>query len=101
MPRMAIRAQPGPLLATVRLAGRIPDAVIDDEQIIEQRLNRKAMGFGAEIRGRADVRLVEEFAGWVAVTLDSARLYEEFPGRSGTVRRPRWPRRQFLLYYLI
>src|SRR5215203_3217765 len=27
------------------------------EQIIEQRLNRKSMGFGAEVRGRNDVRL--------------------------------------------
>src|SRR5688572_19354721 len=36
-------------------------AFVGLEQIIEQRLNRKAMGFGAEIRGRAEVRLGELF----------------------------------------
>ena len=32
-------------------------AFVGLEHIIEQRLNRKAMGFGAEVRGRSDVRL--------------------------------------------
>ena len=27
------------------------------DQIIEQRLNRKSMGFGAEVRGRSEIRL--------------------------------------------
>jgi phosphoserine phosphatase RsbU/P len=44
------------------------------------------------VRGRdrgydeADVRLVEEFAGWVAVTLDSARLYEERNDTASTLQ---------------
>ena len=37
-------------------------AFVGLEHIIEQRLNRKAMGFGAEVRGRSDVRLGELFA---------------------------------------
>src|SRR5467141_3584396 len=36
-------------------------AFVGLEQIIEQRLNRKAMGFGAEVRGRSEVRLGELF----------------------------------------
>ena len=31
-------------------------AFVGLEHIIEQRLNRKAMGFGADVRGRNDVR---------------------------------------------
>src|SRR6059036_1284421 len=37
-------------------------AFVGLEQIIEQRLNRKAMGFGAEVRRRSEVRLGELFA---------------------------------------
>src|SRR5512147_3049046 len=49
--------------------------------IIEQRLNRNAMGFGAEVRGRGDVRLGELFAKVQPEDLLKYGLIPEFVGR--------------------
>src|SRR5678810_1059388 len=56
-------------------------AFVGLEQIIEQRLNRKAMGFGAEIRGRADVRLGELFERVQPEDFLKYGLIPEFIGR--------------------
>jgi len=56
-------------------------AFVGLEQIIEQRLNRKAMGFGAEIRGRADVQLGELFERVQPEDFLKYGLIPEFIGR--------------------
>ena len=56
-------------------------AFVGLEQIIEQRLNRKSMGFGAEIRGRNDVRLGELFERRSTRRFSEVRLIPEFIGR--------------------
>jgi ATP-dependent Clp protease ATP-binding subunit ClpX len=56
-------------------------AFVGLEQIIEQRLNRKAMGFGAEIRGRAEVRLGELFERVQPEDFLKYGLIPEFIGR--------------------
>ena len=56
-------------------------AFVGLEQIIEQRLNRKAMGFGAEIRARADVRLGELFERVQPEDFLKYGLIPEFIGR--------------------
>src|SRR5512132_1782142 len=56
-------------------------AFVGLEQIIEQRLNRKAMGFGAEIRSRADVRLGELFERVQPEDFLKYGLIPEFIGR--------------------
>jgi len=56
-------------------------AFVGLEHIIEQRLNRKAMGFGAEVRGRGDVRLGELFAKVQPEDLLKYGLIPEFVGR--------------------
>src|SRR6186997_2497823 len=56
-------------------------AFVGLEQIIEQRLNRKAMGFGAEIRGRADIRLGELFERVQPEDFLKYGLIPEFIGR--------------------
>jgi ATP-dependent Clp protease ATP-binding subunit ClpX len=56
-------------------------AFVGLEQIIEQRLNRKAMGFGAEVRGRSDVRLGEMFAKVQPEDFLKYGLIPEFVGR--------------------
>ena len=48
-------------------------AFVGLEHIIEQRLNRKSMGFGAEVRGRNEVRLGELFATSSAGRLSQVR----------------------------
>jgi ATP-dependent Clp protease ATP-binding subunit ClpX len=56
-------------------------AFVGLEQIIEQRLNRKAMGFGAEVRGRNEVRLGELFAKVQPEDFLKYGLIPEFVGR--------------------
>src|SRR5438552_8465043 len=56
-------------------------AFVGLEQIIEQRLNRKAMGFGAEVRGRSEVRLGELFAKVQPEDFLKYGLIPEFVGR--------------------
>ena len=56
-------------------------AFVGLEHIIEQRLNRKAMGFGAEVRGRGDVRLGELFARVQPEDFLKYGLIPEFVGR--------------------
>src|SRR5678809_943852 len=56
-------------------------AFVGLEHIIEQRLNRKAMGFGAEVRGRSEVRLGELFARVQPEDLLKYGLIPEFVGR--------------------
>jgi ATP-dependent Clp protease ATP-binding subunit ClpX len=56
-------------------------AFVGLEHIIEQRLNRKAMGFGAEVRGRSDVRLGELFAKVQPEDFLKYGLIPEFVGR--------------------
>src|SRR5262250_334294 len=51
------------------------------EHIIEQRLNRKAMGFGAEVRGRSEMRLGELFAKVQPEDFLKYGLIPEFVGR--------------------
>jgi ATP-dependent Clp protease ATP-binding subunit ClpX len=51
------------------------------EQIIEQRLNRKAMGFGAEVRGKSDARLGELFEKVQPEDFLKYGLIPEFIGR--------------------
>ena len=64
-------------------------AFVGLEHIIEQRLNRKAMGFGAEVRGRNDVRLGELLA---KVQPEDLLKYGLDPGirRSAASRRYPW-----------
>jgi ATP-dependent Clp protease ATP-binding subunit ClpX len=56
-------------------------AFVGLEQIIEQRLNRKAMGFGAEVRARSEVRLGELFAKVQPEDFLKYGLIPEFVGR--------------------
>lgn len=56
-------------------------AFVGLEQIIEQRLNQKAMGFGAEVRGRSEVRLGELFAKVQPEDFLKYGLIPEFVGR--------------------
>src|SRR5574342_1123023 len=56
-------------------------AFVGLEHIIEQRLNRKAMGFGAEVRGRSDVRLGELFEKVQPEDFLKYGLIPEFVGR--------------------
>jgi len=56
-------------------------AFVGLEQIIEQRLNRKAMGFGAEVRGRSEIRLGELFARVQPEDFLKYGLIPEFVGR--------------------
>src|SRR5678815_3327326 len=56
-------------------------AFVGLEHIIEQRLNRKAMGFGAEVRGRSEVRLGELFARVQPEDFLKYGLIPEFVGR--------------------
>src|SRR6187455_1863649 len=56
-------------------------AFVGLEQIIEQRLNRKAMGFGAEIRGRSDIRLGDLLARVQPEDFLKYGLIPEFVGR--------------------
>jgi len=56
-------------------------AFVGLEQIIEQRLNRKAMGFGAEIRGRSDMRLGDLLAKVQPEDFLKYGLIPEFVGR--------------------
>jgi len=56
-------------------------AFVGLEQIIEQRLNRKSMGFGAEVRGRSEVRLGELFARVQPEDFLKYGLIPEFVGR--------------------
>ncbi len=56
-------------------------AFVGLEQIIEQRLNRKAMGFGAEIRGRSEIRLGDLLAKVQPEDFLRYGLFPEFVGR--------------------
>ncbi|WP_447975261.1 ATP-dependent Clp protease ATP-binding subunit ClpX [Nitrospira sp. Kam-Ns4a] len=56
-------------------------AFVGLEQIIEQRLNKKSMGFGAEIRGKSDTRLGELLARVQPEDLLKYGLIPEFVGR--------------------
>jgi ATP-dependent Clp protease ATP-binding subunit ClpX len=56
-------------------------AFVGLEHIIEQRLNRKAMGFGADVRGRNDVRLGELLPHVQPEDLLKFGLIPEFIGR--------------------
>ncbi len=56
-------------------------AFVGLEAIIEQRLNRKAIGFGAEIRGKSDGRLGELLAKCQPEDLLKYGLIPEFIGR--------------------
>ncbi len=56
-------------------------AFVGLEHIIEQRLNRKSMGFGAEVRGRNDVRLGELLPHVQPEDLLKYGLIPEFIGR--------------------
>ena len=56
-------------------------AFVGLEQIIEQRLNRKSMGFGAEVRGRNEIRLGELFARVQPEDFLKYGLIPEFVGR--------------------
>lgn len=56
-------------------------AFVGLEHIIEQRLNRKAMGFGADVRGRHDVRLGDLLAKVQPEDLLKYGLIPEFVGR--------------------
>src|SRR5262250_3423035 len=56
-------------------------AFVGLEQIIEQRLNRKAMGFGAEVRGKSDARLGELFEKVQPEDFLKYGLIPEFIGR--------------------
>ena len=56
-------------------------AFVGLENIIEQRLNKKAMGFGADIRGRSDSRLGEFLAKVQPEDLLKYGLIPEFVGR--------------------
>jgi ATP-dependent Clp protease ATP-binding subunit ClpX len=56
-------------------------AFVGLEHIIEQRLNRKSMGFGAEVRGRSEVRLGELFARVQPEDFLKYGLIPEFIGR--------------------
>ena len=56
-------------------------AFVGLEHIIEQRLNRKAMGFGAEVRGRSEIRLGELFARVQPEDFLKYGLIPEFVGR--------------------
>lgn len=56
-------------------------AFVGLEHLIEQRLNRKSMGFGAEVRGRNDVRLGELLPHVQPEDLLKYGLIPEFIGR--------------------
>src|SRR5512140_1274233 len=56
-------------------------AFVGLEQIIEQRLNRKSMGFGAEIRGRSEIRLGDLLAKVQPEDFLKYGLIPEFVGR--------------------
>ena len=56
-------------------------AFVGLEQVIEQRLNRKSMGFGAEIRGKSDVRLGDLLAKVQPEDFLKYGLIPEFVGR--------------------
>jgi ATP-dependent Clp protease ATP-binding subunit ClpX len=56
-------------------------AFVGLEHIIEQRLNRKSMGFGAEVRGRNDIRLGELLPHVQPEDLLKYGLIPEFIGR--------------------
>lgn len=56
-------------------------AFVGLEGIIEQRLNRKAMGFGADVRGRHDIRLGELLVKTQPEDLLKYGLIPEFVGR--------------------
>ncbi len=56
-------------------------AFVGLEQIIEQRLNRKSMGFGAEVRGKNEIKLGELFAKVQPEDFLKYGLIPEFVGR--------------------
>jgi ATP-dependent Clp protease ATP-binding subunit ClpX len=56
-------------------------AFVGLESIIEQRLNRKSMGFGAEVRGRSEIRLGELFEKVQPEDFLKYGLIPEFVGR--------------------
>ncbi|TFH40602.1 MAG: ATP-dependent Clp protease ATP-binding subunit ClpX, partial [Lysobacterales bacterium] len=56
-------------------------AFVGLEQIIEQRLNQKTMGFGSEVRGRNEIRLGELFAKVQPEDFLKYGLIPEFVGR--------------------
>ena len=56
-------------------------AFVGLEQIIEQRLNRKSMGFGAEVRGKNEIKLGELFSKVQPEDFLKYGLIPEFVGR--------------------
>ncbi len=56
-------------------------AFVGLEHIIEQRFNRKAMGFGAEIKGRSEIRLGDRLAMVQSEDFLKYGLIPEFVGR--------------------
>ena len=62
-------------------------AFVGLEAIIEQRLNRKAMGFGADVRGRSDARPGELLAQVQPEDLLKYGLIPEFVGRLPVVAK--------------